>query len=176
MAQRFQNQSRRGSGGRPNRGWSGQVSTAVVNIPANSAVLLGGFALTNPGIDVTVLRTVGSIYINTDQTAANEQQIGAFGFILVTDTAFAVGITAIPDPIGDVGDDGWFVYVPIQQDFTFATAVGQIVGMKYDFDSKAKRVIHNGTTIAVVIANSDAGDGFNVTVGFRILSQVRGTR
>ena len=128
MAQRFQNRSPRRSGKRANRAWVGAFSVGIVNIPANSAVLISSFALSNPGIDETVLRTVGSIYVASDQTAANEAQLGAFGLILVTDQALSVGITAIPDPITDINDDGWFVYVPIQGDTVFATVVGQITG------------------------------------------------
>ena len=138
--------------------------------------MLSTFALSNQGIDETVLRTVGQIYVITDQTAASEQQTGAFGLCMATDQALAVGITALPDPISQVADDVWFVYVPITQTNRMASIAGQIVGMKYDFDSKAKRVIHTGVGIAVVVANAHATEAFNILVGFRMLSQVRGTR
>ena len=174
MARRFPNRSN--SGARPNRAWVGAFSVAQVNIPANSAVLISTFALSNAGIDETILRTVGSFFVGLDQIVANEQQLGAFGLILATDQAISVGITAIPDPITDINDDGWFVYVPIQQETQYATVVGQSMGRTYDFDSKAKRVVYTGTGVAVVVANSHATNGLDISVGFRMLSQVRGTR
>ena len=145
-----------------------------MNVPANSAVLLATLVLSNQGIDETILRSVGSIYVVPD-TTVSEVQIGAFGIVLATDVAIGVGITALPDPFSEIEDDGWFVFVPIVQSDLMATAVGQVVGMKYDFDSKAKRVVETGTGAAVVVANSSASDAFNISIGFRILSQVRGT-
>ena len=65
---------------------------------------------TNPGLDITVLRTVGILSISSDQSGAAEQQIGAFGMICVSDSAVAIGVTAMPDPVVDADDDGWFVY------------------------------------------------------------------
>ena len=175
MANRSQNQFRRNSS-RPNRAWTGTFTVASVLVPANSAVLLSTFALSNQGIDETVLRTVGSFYIVSDQTTSPEDQTGAFGLCKATDTALGVGVTAVPDPITNVADDVWFVYVPITQRYSRATAVGQVTGEMYKFDSKAKRIVSTGSGIAVVISNAHATEGFQVIAGFRMLTQVRGTR
>ena len=176
MARRFQNRFSSNRSARPNRSWTGLVSATTVTVPAASKVLIASFVLSNPGIDETVLRTLGILYVQSDQGAGSELQMGAFGLLKVTDTALAVGITAIPDPVSEVADDNWFVYVPIQQHLVFASAVGQIMGERYEFDSKAKRVLEIGESIAVVAANAHATHGFNISVGFRMLSQVRGTR
>ena len=175
MARRFQNRQMTRSN-RPNRTWSGVASPISIAVPANSAVLLATFVLNNQGIDETWLRTRGSFYVSTDTTGSSEEQIGAFGLVLATDTALAVGITALPDPVTEIEDDGWFVYVPIQQDSLFSSAVGQIIGHQYDFDSKAKRVVETGTGAAVVVANAHASHAFKISFGFRLLAQVRGTR
>ncbi len=181
MARRFQNRLQRSSGSRPNRSWAGAAPSAVYsNVAASAKVLLGGFALSNTNIDETVLRTVGSLGVRTDNLTATvtEEQHGAFGMIVVSDAAVAVGVTAIPGPITDRTDDGWFVYVP----FTFSSRVEAAGGFNPDlthmlaFDSKAKRVVEEGQQIAIMIENLDGSDAFDVIFLARLLSQVRGTR
>ena len=47
----------------------------------------------------------------TNETAASENQLGAFGIALVNDVAAALGVTGIPGPATDALWDGWFVSV-----------------------------------------------------------------
>jgi len=159
---------------RPNRDWAGVSSTGFTAVAASTKVLLGSFTLANPGIDETILRSVGTIAVESDQGAAVEDQIGAFGMVKVTDTAFAIGITAIPSPITDIADDGWFLYVP----FAMSGVQGSVpIGaLTKDFDSRAKRVLEDGTTIAIVAENASASHGFSIAMVMRVLGQVRGTR
>ena len=161
----------------PNRSWTAFVNTSASAVAASTKLLLGTFTQSNPGIDETVLRTVGSIAVYSDQTAAGESQIGAFGMIVVSDAAAAIGITAIPGPATDADDDGWFLYQPINQRMVVATAVGIDAqgAVNYGFDSKAKRRTESGETIAIVVENSSAAHGFNATVVLRLLSMVSGT-
>ena len=174
---RSQRQSFRRNQARPNRGWTGLFNAAQVNIPAASKVLLGSFVPSAVGIDETVLRTVGFVSVASD-TVANEELTGAFGMIRVTDVALAVGIGSIPSPVTNIEDD-WFIY----QGWSFEVAVHSTIGVNADwahmmpFDSKAKRVLEgSGQAFAVVVENAHATDAFDITVGFRILAQVRGTR
>ena len=172
-----QRQFRRSSTSRPNRSWAGQIDAAYVAVPAASKVLLGTFTLSNPGIDETILRVVGQISVRSDQSAASEEQHGAFGMIPVTTRAIAIGLSAILGPVTNVSDDGWFVFMPVAQDFLFLSAIGVTDDTKrYMIDSKAKRVISDGMGIAVMFENSHATHGLDVAVGIRMLSQVRGTR
>ena len=169
-----QNRQRRRT---PNRSWTGLVSATSVSIPASSKVLLGAFTLSNVNIDETVLRTVGQIMVESDQSSADELQLGAFGLIIVSDLAIAAGIASIPDPVTDIGDDGWFVYVPFGNSFDFHDNTGTDAqfATQYKFDSKAKRVMEEGQQIAVVVANANATFGLRMAANFRILSMVRGT-
>ena len=161
----------------PNRGWAGQVPAASIAVPAASKVLVSQLVLDNDGIDETFLRVVGGIAISSDQSVANEDQVGAIGMCVVTDAAATVGITALPDPVSDVQDDMWFFYQPFAQSFTFNTAVGvdPQFATWYPFDQKAKRIVHSGSQVVVVIANSHATHGFAAFPLFRVLTQVRGT-
>ncbi len=174
---RGRNFSRRSSG--PNRSWAALQSTAgdFVTVAPATKVLLGGFTLSNPNIDETILRTVGTLAVRSDQAAASESQVGAFGMIIVTDLAAAAGAASIPGPITDAADDGWFVYVPIVQRFEFASAVGSNPDQatQYHFDSKAKRKFAEGQQVAVMCENDGASFGLSIAFVLRLLSQVTGT-
>ena len=160
----------------PNRSWSGFAFTAFVAVAANTKILLGSFTLSNPGIDETILRTVGQLAVVSDQLAATEAQIGAFGFIPVTGLALAAGAASIPGPITDSNAD-WFFYVPFANQFSLASAASfAVVGsLNIPFDSKAKRKFNEATAIAVMVENSSATHGFNVAFVLRMLGMVSGT-
>ncbi len=162
----------------PNRNWAGVVATAGTTLGANNKVLVATFTLANQGIDETILRTVGGISIASDQVAASESQFGALGVCVVSDQAIATGITAIPDPVTDVSDDLWMLYVSFAQEFRLGGTAASLTpnfATWYPFDSKAKRVVHSGYALAVVVANASASFGLKFAVNMRLLGQVRGT-
>ncbi len=150
----------------PNRNWVGIFSSTTVTVPAASKVLLGSLALSNPGIDETALRVRGGFLCRSDQSAASEDQIGAIGLIVVSDRAIVTGITAIPGPVTDSDDDGWFTHQWIQQKFVFKDATGfdSDDGHHYPFETKGKRITHDGQSIAIVAENIHATHGFNVVL------------
>ena len=170
--QRFQ-QSRR----RPNRDWAGLVSSVGVSVAASSKVLLGSFLLANPGIDETILRTVGTMNVVSNQTAATEEISGAVGMRLVSDTAATIGVASLPDPVTDASDDGWFFYQAFVDRFLFKTGAGleSSAGQKFNFDSRAKRIIEDGSRVVIVAANGSASTAFVIQLSVRLLTQVRGT-
>ena len=164
----------RRSGPRPNRGWVGVILTAYMNILASSKVLLATFVPSNPGIDETLLRTVGFLSVASDQSGAAEQQIGAIGMIQATDVAIAAGVASLPDPVTDSSDDGWMWYQSFAQRSDISLTAP--ASYPYPFDSKAKRILAGtGVAFAVVVANAHATHGFEVALGMRVLAQVRGT-
>ena len=160
----------------PNRSWSSAIATARVAVAGNTKVLVGSFTLSNPNIDETVLRTVGLIAIASDQVAATEDQIGAFGLIQVTDLAIAAGAASIPGPTTNASDDGWFAYQAFAQTLQFGTLVGfqPQMATQYHFDSKAKRRSEEGQNLAVMVENNGT-TGFVIMAVFRLLSMVSGT-
>ena len=95
----------------------------------------------------------------------------------MSDAAVAVGASAIPGPITDRADDGWFLYVPIVQTNFAATAVGRNFNQNtnYDFDSKAKRRVQSGEQVVFMVENLDAADAFDVMLILRMLSMITGT-
>ena len=117
----------------------------------------------------TVTRTIGSLYVVSDQVAAFETPFGALGFIVVSDKASATGATAVPDPITEEASDGWFVYKSWAAEAD--TLRGQEV-YRYDFDSRAQRKVEDGSDIAVVMSNASAADGARYILKFRMLIKV----
>ncbi len=165
--------SARRSGARPNRGWSITGFSIRTTVPAASKVLLGTLVPANDGIDLTVLRVVGGVWVGSDQ-ATLEDQIGAVGLIIVTDIAAAAGIASVPGPFTDGFDDGWFVHQLFAQES--GRTVTSPAGFWYPIDSKAKRIFEGaGKTIAIVVENANASNGLTMVFQFRMLAQVRGT-
>ena len=158
---------------RPNRGWSYVQTATSTTVPAASKVLLGSFTNAT-GVDLTILRVIGGLSVASDQTAAIEEQLGAFGMIVVTDIALAAGIASIPGPVTDGGDDGWFVH----RDFQMTSQLVNTSPMSEYFavESKGKRVVGSGVIIAIVAENAHASQGLALNFAIRMLSQVRGTR
>jgi len=97
--------------------------------------------------------------------------------IVVSDTALALGITALPGPVTDIANDGWFFHQPINQRFVFDSATGTqpAAATRYTQDNKAKRIVHDGQAIVIVAENSHAVHGFNLTFALRTLTMIRGT-
>ncbi len=90
--------------------------------------------------------------VTSDQQIATETQIAAFGLCVVSDQALAIGITAVPTPVTDLGSDLWFVHQMTFNDFTFASAASyqSSAGRIYEIDSKAMRKVNDDQDIVLV--------------------------
>ena len=150
--------------------WARIVETTQTTVPASSKVLLAIFVLSNPAINETVLRTRGRLWVQSDQAAAVENQLGAFGMIVVTDLALSIGVASIPGPVTDLSDDGWFVWVPFMQSSSLA-ADGGPTGYSYEIESKAMRKTSEGFGIALVVENSSASNGFQASIALSLLGK-----
>ena len=138
-------------------------TTLAANTFVQYAVLTAAEKAKRP---FTVTRTVGSIWVRSDQVAAEEDPLGAVGFIVVSDKASATGPTAIPDPITQEASDEWFTYR------AFASQGGPILGaplIEHQFDSKAMRKVADGEDINIVVTNADSGAGLVFILKFRML-------
>ncbi len=149
--------------------WGSLFIPAITTIPAASKVLLGFFAL-DTTFDETIVRVRGGMAISSDQGAANEDQIGAFGMIRATDRAVAAGAVSIPGPVTDGSDDGWFVYEPFAIHTPLSTA---FESQWFPIDSKAQRVVREGQQVALMIENASALFGLRVTLSVRVLGRFR---
>jgi len=162
----------RGGGGRISPSWVASFPSGATVVNAASKVLLGSFVLDGSFAE-TVLRVRGRLLVYSDSATVVENQLGAFGMIVVTDVAFAAGLASVPGPATDAADDNWFVYVPFSQrghDDIAGGDKGSAQG--YDYDSKAMRIVEEGSVIALVVENHHAAHGLIVHNSVRLLAKL----
>ncbi len=81
-----------------------QVFTDRAAVPAASSVLLSSLNAAALALrPFTIVRTRGIAHMVSDQVIASETPFGALGFAVVSDQGSAIGVTAVPVPIPDVG-------------------------------------------------------------------------
>ena len=141
-------------------GPSGQVAGVVTS--SNNVFSVSGQASQDK---LTLVRTRGELIvaISTAGGAALEGFEWAFGMCVVNENAGGVGVTAIPDPITDIGWDGWFVYETGTVLTMGSTREGLgILGAEFTripIDSKAMRKLKISDVIVGVLATTEKGDG-----------------
>ena len=136
-------------------------SGTAINLAAMSAAVL---ELT----PFTIVRTRGLLYMRSDQLAAAETVQAAYGHTVVADTAAAIGVTAIPTPVTDAGNDLWFVYQYMFGHLQFGDGTGfGDPGRVYEFDSRGMRKVEDGQTSVVTLETSANSQGVVVQSAFR---------
>ncbi len=113
-----------------------------------------------------------SLLYSSDQNAGSESTLGAVGAAVLEDTAIAVGIASLPDPVTDVADDFWLMYQGLHTRISFVSGGGLVepAGMVVEIDSKAMRKLPTGKSLAFIIANGDASFGALVQSTIRVYS------
>ena len=119
----------------------------------------------------TIVRTRGFLSLSTDNHVAEELQEFSFGHCVVSDEAFAIGVTAVPTPDTDMDSDLWYVFEQMAAKNEFSSAAGfdPRGAIQYRYDSKAMRKVEDGQTDISVIESSGASSGFELTHSFRQL-------
>ena len=148
------------------------VPTGYTSVPAGAKVILVLVPAVTLAADSpsTIVRTRGLLSIESDQRAASESQIGAFGIGFVNVVAGALGITALPGPASECSWGGWFLH----QFFSYRVSVTTDIGVEPNFahpielDSKAMRKFTEDESLLLMIENFGA-TGFNAAVSFRML-------
>ncbi len=157
-----------------NFSWSGVTSSALTALPAASKIVVASFILST-AFDETITRIRGVLSITSDQVTATETPQGSFGAIIVSEDAFAIGITAIPSPGNDIANDGWMMW----HGFIVPKVVASIAsfqepaGHQLVIDSKAQRILREGSRLVFVLENTAAAAGLNFAVQLRVLSRFR---
>ncbi len=142
------------------------AGTPVIDASLNAAALL-----LRP---FTVVRARGFVHVASDQVAATEEQMGAYGAAVVSDEAVAVGVTAVPTPVNEAASDLWFMYQPFANQFTFVSSIGfdGTAGQNFDIDSRAMRKVEDGQDIVFVLEASAAGNAARVLTSVRLLAKL----
>ena len=152
--------------------WIG-FGVGSTSISGNSATLIAtlsaGALLLRP---FTILRTRGIIAYRSDQVAASENPFGTFADLVVTDTAAALGITAIPDP-GSDPESRWWVFQELHSHFRLLSSVGfesvQGSGHVFTIDDKAMRKVGPDEDVAGVASQLSAVGATIYTRGRRLI-------
>ena len=125
----------------------------------------------------TILRTRLLICWFTDQEAADEGPFGEYGQIVVTDTAAAIGVTAVPDPSSISGDSeaAWHVHQGVWTQFLNVGAGNDAAAVSsptnWTIDSKSMRKVGPDDNV-VDMFTEDAGIGGFFTILGRQLIQL----
>ena len=114
----------------------------------------------------TITRTVGVLVVKSDQVAAAEEGTVGLGAMLVREPALAIGITAVPTPLIEMDDDGWFLFQ--MGSFSGGPIEGAPV-RSYPFDSRAQRKVVDGDAVIWTLENASATAGCEYDLWFRML-------
>ncbi len=106
--------------------------------------------------------------MKSDQAAAVENQVAGFGFAVVSDQAVAVGVTAVPTPITEMGSDLWFLHQIIMGDESKLTD-RTTSATRMSVDSKAMRKVDIGQDLVGVAEHSGVGGGLIFFAAGRML-------
>jgi len=115
----------------------------------------------------TIIRSHYELQITSDQGAAPESQLGAFGVCVVSQQASAIGVTAIPTPVTDGGSDLFLVH---QYYAGFGdTSVSDRAATRITIDSKAMRKVNEDQDMVLVSEFDSQGEGQIIEVAGRFL-------
>jgi len=118
----------------------------------------------------TVLRTHMDFLFSSDQLGSGEAPRGQYGQIVVTDSASAIGVTAVPSPSANPEAD-WFVHQAMSVRFDFVSGVGfdGNAGRGYSVDSKAMRKVGPDDDIVAMFTMDSAFGGILTNNGRRLI-------
>jgi len=136
------------------------ASGAVLAISLNAAALaLRPF---------TIVRLHLRIWLRSDQVVAAETQVVGLGAAVVSDQAVAVGVTAVPTPITDLGSNMWFAHTIVASDESRLVDVAK-PQVHVSLDSKAMRKVEVGQDMIIAVEGGGVSNGMIVGFGGRFL-------
>ena len=143
--------------------------TGVLQITANTFQVLT--SLSAAGLakrPFTITRTVGSLYVRSDQVAAIEDPFGALGALVLSEKAVATGATATPDPVTEGESDSWFMYMTWYVGGNSTANAGKDWAV-YNYDSRAQRKVEDGESISFILSNANTAHSCTFIHNFRML-------
>jgi len=152
--------------------WLGGLFVEQNLASANSAAILTNLNAAALALrPFTIIRTRGIWGVFSDQIAADESQVVAYGSIIVSDEALAVGVSAVPTPV-EQDSSAWIHFSQTIQRFQQSSGVGtkpNMIPWNTIVDSKAMRKVEEGQTLIEVIQNSPNSEGTEVTTYSKVL-------
>ena len=131
--------------------WIAPADQGLVAVSGAAKVLLAstaGFGLGSAG---TVVRSRGILQVSPQATSGSLTHDGAFGLAVVSATAVATGITAIPGPFTDADWAGWYVHQFTGGVWDVGSDIGaQYAQIQWEIDSKAMRKVSGDEALVFV--------------------------
>jgi len=165
---RFLSRSRLGSGSRRQTAWDiGPVGALSITGNSINLIALGAQAATS---GLTIVRFRGELLLGLTVSGVlldGFRQVAA-GVCIVSENAFDAGVTAVPDPIADIGWEGWLWYWTGAVFAANTTPSGNLgmEGARVVIDSKAMRKIKNTDVLIAVVATASLDGTTNLEVRF----------
>jgi len=148
--------------------WVGGVYLDTTIASPSTAILVTGLnAAALARRPFTVIRVRGILSVRSDQSAAVESQLAAWGKCVVSDQAVAVGVTAVPTPATDNASDLWFAYESLQNLGDIAAGPQQIETRF--IDGKGMRKVDGDQDVVTVIETAAISSGCTITTFDRLL-------
>ena len=150
----------RSGGHRRKSDWAAFVDEIFVL--GTTAVQLGATGFTTTLGEETLARIHGELLVTLETgDAVGSGFHGAIGIGKVQDEAFQAGVGSVPDPITEVGWDGWlyhqFFMVIAQNATASALVAGGGATFRATIDGKAMRRVDEEDTLIVVMNAVEAG-------------------
>jgi len=172
MARKF-TRGRGRLGSRRETSWVFIAPTRTTLVAVGGTILASGNAALLGKRPFTIIRT--HLYVSwvSDQVIADEAFGGAVGMCVVSDQASAIGASAVPTPVADIGSDLWFLHRFYSGGFAFLSSVGfdSAPVQSFQVDSKAARKVNDDEDPLVVAEFSSVfgGGGSVINVAGRFL-------
>ena len=144
--------------------WVGPADQNYVSVAAGGATLLALFSFAEAA---TIVRLRGQVSFH-GASAADLSMAGAVGICMVSDEAFAAGVTAVPEPFTDADWSGWFWWQAFTGRFEVQDTTGSLLqSWQIEIDSKVMRKVGPNET-AVIVCESQSG-AFQIATPVRML-------
>ncbi len=125
------------------------TTTITISSGATAVLAFSGNALLLAFRPFTVIRSRFYWYCRSDVVTGGELWGGAIGQCVVSEQAEAIGVTAVPIPITDMGSDLFFM---IEQQFgRFGGTQVEEVGKSKEIDSRAMRKVNEDEQLIITM-------------------------
>ena len=150
-------------GRRMEKNW-GFIPAITLAMTGTNVIAAGGLAISGAA---TVLRMIGEYALVPTAGgvfAAGDRALIAIGIGVVTDRAFAVGATALPDP-GSSPDFSWLYWASHQIHYhgTPDVYTGEGGSLRRSFDIRSMRKMKSDETLAMVLEYADGSGAPPIT-------------
>ena len=135
-------------------GWEeGPGGNAIQAITASSTVILGsGSAALVDGVILVRVRGAFQAFLSVADAVGSGYH-GAFGLAVVDNAAFAIGVTAMPEPVTDMQENVWLYhqFFDIHNPTVTLDEGSSAAAVRLEVDGKAMRKLAVGDTIAAIL-------------------------